>query len=218
MTNQKSEGFWDAMVFADRNHGFILGDPVRGSFELLETIDAGATWTRIFRQELKSLPDNEGAFAASNSSLAITPSGTIFIGTGGKRGARIFRIHNGRVDVRWVPVGSHTETGGVFSIAFRDNRHGFAVGGDFKDPERGIQAAIFTADGGDHWVLCDRPPSGYRSAAAWDKASKRWIAVGPNGTDASANGRDWMRQSSTGWNALSLPWAVGAEGSIGALR
>src|ERR1700728_4064648 len=34
-TNPDKEGFWDAMQFSDRNHGFLLGDPVSNSFVLM---------------------------------------------------------------------------------------------------------------------------------------------------------------------------------------
>jgi hypothetical protein len=54
-----------------------------------------------------------------------------------------------------------------------------------------------------------------------------WITVGPNGTDISIDdGKNWRAlkpkpgqppDADTNWNALSLPFAVGANGRIGKL-
>ena len=72
------------------------------------------------------------------------------------------------------------------------------------------------------------PPHGYRSAVAYDVASKTWITVGPNGTDISTDdGRNWRPMKASprdapdadkNWNALSLPLAVGPKGRVGMLR
>ncbi len=70
-------------------------------------------------------------------------------------------------------------------------------------------------------------PSGYRSAVAYDKLSDSWITVGPNGTDISRDdGKNWtpLKPSASdapdadkNWNAISLPFVVGAKGKIGKL-
>ena len=71
---------------------------------------------------------------------------------------------------------------------------------------------------------------GYRSAVAYDAASKTWITVGPNGTDISTDdGRKWRPlrpdpqlgdtlDADRYFTALSLPYAVGPNGRIGILR
>jgi hypothetical protein len=72
-------------------------------------------------------------------------------------------------------------------------------------------------------------PHGYRSAVAYDAATKTWITVGPNGTDTSTDdGKNWSAlqpdpalkkapDADRNWNALSLPFAVGPHGRIGKL-
>jgi photosystem II stability/assembly factor-like uncharacterized protein len=74
-TNPNPKGFFDSMVFWDPTHGIVLGDPIpdeRGQpkFELLTTND-GQTWTHIPAAQLPPALEGEGAFAASNTCLAI---------------------------------------------------------------------------------------------------------------------------------------------------
>ena len=71
-------------------------------------------------------------------------------------------------------------------------------------------------------------PHGYRSAVAYDPATRTWITVGPNGTDISTDdGRNWRpltpsrdepADADKNWNALSLPYVVGPHGRIGILN
>jgi hypothetical protein len=74
----------------------------------------------------------------------------------------------------------------------------------------------------------ETPPHGYRSAVAYDTVNNTWITVGPNGTDISLDdGKNWQPlkpgpqdqpDADKNWNALSLPFVVGAKGRIGKLR
>src|SRR5262249_6245101 len=105
-----------------------------------------------------------------------------------------------------------------------------AVGGDYTQPKLTDRTAAFTLDTGKHWTASQTPPHGFRSAVAYDAASKTWITVGPNGTDISTDdGHNWQPlrpDPSVGdtpnadqrWNALSLPYVVGPRGRIGILR
>jgi photosystem II stability/assembly factor-like uncharacterized protein len=96
-TNKNPKGFFDSMLFWDRTHGIVLGDPIPDEtdtdtdtdkdtgkktsqlkFELLQTND-GQTWTQIPPVQLPPAIEGEGAFAASNSCLAILP-GNLAIG------------------------------------------------------------------------------------------------------------------------------------------
>ncbi|MGC2162872.1 MAG: hypothetical protein WA634_13235 [Silvibacterium sp.] len=241
-TNPDKDGFWDAMEFWDKEYGYILGDPVDGSFVLLSTIDGGKTWEREDEGSLKVGP-GEAAFAASNSSLwmdAVDPS---YFGTGGSAGAfvRFTRPDDKGPMYKWfrstVPLASGNDSSGVFSLAFRVARYpnegqpwkpgvlnsgvlqrGIAVGGDYKKPNESAGTAAWTSDGGKHWTAAEKPPHGYRSAVAWDADVKAWIAVGTNGSDVSYDdGKTWIPLDDGNWNALSLPWVVGPKGRIAKL-
>src|SRR5260370_29377652 len=43
-TNPDKEGFWDAIQFMDRDHGYLLGDPVNNTFQCWRTRYASDNW------------------------------------------------------------------------------------------------------------------------------------------------------------------------------
>jgi hypothetical protein len=253
-TNPDKDGFWDAVSFgASRAEGVLLGDPVKGRFVLFASGDGGKSWVRQVNRGLTADAKTQGAFAASNSSLAAFP-GFIRFASGGAEGAFVYRMvrmqiclddcpqaelnHDG-IKNTWertiIPVGSHTDFSGVFSIATDPTTSAssieiVAVGGDYKKPDESSDTAAYTTDAGDHWEPAKTPPHGYRSAVAYDAASKTWITVGPNGTDISIDdGKNWRAlkpdparheapDADRNWNALSLPFVVGPKGRIGKLN
>jgi photosystem II stability/assembly factor-like uncharacterized protein len=221
-TNPDPAGFWDAIAFSNDRQGMLLGDPVNGLFAIWRTSDGGRHWSRDDSAGLAA-ERGEGAFAASNSALFISSDGKdAYFGTGGPGGPRILHFNAGG-NGNWIsvkPPWSHTnESSGIFSVAFRDAKHGVAVGGDYKQPNQSEGTAASTADGGATWIAASEPPGGYRSAVAWRETLHAWIAVGPNGSDISYDdGKTWKRFDTAAWNALSLPWAVGENGRIGMLK
>jgi hypothetical protein len=193
-----------------------------------------------------------------------------WIGLGGRGGARVLIGFSNFTDVcagpkdQWpdelrfswskgvlVPMAGGTDTSGIFSIAFRQDKEqsdiekarqissvaddygyidGIAVGGDYAKPNETAGTAAWSADSGLNWNASATPPHGYRSAVAYDAASKAWITVGPNGTDTSTDdGKNWRAlhpdpamheatDADRNWNALSLPFVVGPHGRIGKLN
>ena len=129
-----------------------------------------------------------------------------------------------------APLNHSAPSAGIFSISFRNAEHGVAVGGDYAKPDETAGTAAYTGDGGRHWSAAETLPGGYRSAVAYDAATRMWIAVGPTGTDVSSDdGRTWHPARPAkdtnkpagvdrDWNALSLPFVVGPRGRIGKLR
>jgi photosystem II stability/assembly factor-like uncharacterized protein len=233
-TNPDKDGFWDALVFAFPNLGYLLGDPVNGAFKVIRIpVDDRGSYSHSDMAGPEVDSTKLGAFAASNSSIAFvgtpTPGGVkTWIGAGGKGGAVVFRgslntpacttCGQPILDPVSVPLASGTESSGVFSLAFRDQNHGIAVGGDYKKPNESNGTAAYTTDGGKTWTAATKPPHGYRSAVAWDAADKAWIAAGTNGSDVSYDdGKTWQPLDNGTWNALSLPWIVGPEGRIAKL-
>jgi photosystem II stability/assembly factor-like uncharacterized protein len=176
-TNTNPKGFFDSMAFWDTKHGVVLGDPIPdGSgtlkFELLLT-DDGQTWRPIPPSQLPPAVEGEGAFAASNTCIAINPSGSdsnLWFATGGKT-ARVF--HSADRGQTWqvfdTPILHGPDSAGIFSIAFRDALHGVIAGGDYKHPNDDGPNLAFTEDGGKTWTLPDLHPLAYFSAVAYDR-------------------------------------------------
>lgn len=232
-TDPDKDGFWDALLLNrfDKD-GELLGDPVDGHFALFETADKGETWTRTKLQGLEALKD-EGAFAASNSSLYLEERFATGFVTGGPSGARIF-TNEGATETevfktQVLPLRRGAPTTGGFSIEARDWCCWVVVGGDYKAPDDPAGAEAYTHDGGKTWHPAQTPPHGYRSSVAYDAATKTWITVGPNGTDISTDdGKNWRpvhpdtalheaSDADRNWNAISLPFVVGPHGRIGRL-
>jgi len=239
-TNPDPDGFWDAIQFSNGKNGYLLGDPVSGSFVLKRTADGGQNWISIDAKDLNAPGKDLGAFAASNSSLTLTVFGPIF----GTSGAYLFRGESqcpalaelsdpGRClpaiqfDRVHLPMKSDSAGSGIFSIASFEGKM-VAVGGDYADPNGANLVGAYSRDEGKTWRPVERPPHGYRSAVAYSPTQKLWITVGPNGTDISTDdGRNWRPlrpgpgeapDADQHWNALSLPFVVGSHGRIGILN
>jgi photosystem II stability/assembly factor-like uncharacterized protein len=211
-TNRDRDGFWDGLLFLDRQHGIIFGDPVQSAFGLLVTRDGGNSW--LPEPSPPSLP-GESIFAASNSAMTAR-EGRTWLGTSRARVLRSQQFKDWQS--AQTPLASGTGSSGVFSLAFRDQQHGIAVGGDYRKPEEATGTAAYTSDGGEHWSAPRKLPHGFRSAVAWDTTNRAWITIGTNGSDISYDdGKTWQWLDSGNWNALSLPWAVGPNGQIGKL-
>ena len=238
----------------DRCFGVVLGDPVDQAFVVLVTYDCGEHWQRQVRQ-MVPVAKGEAIFAASNSSLALNSRITRTFVTGGLSGPRVVsfsvsaddtnslgelysvagvpsRFTPGAWSIDILPFVSANDSSGAFSIAQvpvpgKPGLRTVVVGGNYKLPDATPGTAWFI--GADHkWHPAQTPPHGYRSAVAYDSATKTWITVGPNGTDISTDeGKDWRAlqpgsgepaDSDKNWNALSLPFVVGPKGRIGKLN
>jgi len=235
--NPDKDGFWDGMVFLNRERGYLLGDPVGGKITFLTTKDGGDTWSRSDAVGLAA-DSNGGAFAASNSSLLGRPNEPVAFGSVGAfyyyqsfTGTVSFPGKPGtpiRMTEQWghvlVPLAHDGASAGIFSLGFHEGPvHGYgyslvAVGGDYTKPSETAGTAAWSADGGKTWTASTRPPHGFRSAVAWDPDLKAWIAAGTNGSDISYDdGKTWQPLDDGNWNALSLPWVAGPNGRIAKL-
>ena len=222
--------FFDAIRFWDAKHGIAMSDPVDGHFLLVTTSDGGDTWQEIPAERLPPSLAGEGAFAASGSCLAVLGKRDVWFVSGGAASARVF--HSGDRGRTWTvsdtPIRAGIASAGIFSIAFRDARHGVIAGGDYQQPAlRGRNLAL-TADGGATWTLVDSAssPAGYRSSVAFvpGTSGKMLVAVGLSGTDISRDGGlTWAAADSIAYNSVqfasrSLGFAVGPKGRISAFR
>jgi photosystem II stability/assembly factor-like uncharacterized protein len=217
-TDKRKEFFLDTIACLSETRCFALGDPIDGKFLLLNTTD-GEHWSPFPSGNMPAALPGEGAFAASNTCLALSREG-IFFGTGGPV-ARVFRSpDSGRTwSVVETPIAHGNASSGIFSIALVDDTKFVVVGGDYQDPKRASAVAAYSLDEGQTWRLSARQPGGYRSSVAAPDSGKGQ-AFGPNGEDFSNdNGVHWKHTDSLNLNAgtfldIWTGWAVGPNGTI----
>jgi len=221
--NRDPKVFLDAMAFRDETHGIAFSDSVDGRFVILETTN-GRMWARVAAERLPPALPGEGAFAASGTNVALFGDRRVWIGT---TASRVLRSSDGGRS--WTVAQTPLATGkatGIFSIAFRDERHGVIVGGNYEKESDAIDNAATTSDGGATWTLVrDHGLSGFRSVVAWAPgAPQPLIAIGPSGADWSADdGRTWTPIDAAGFDTFSFApgggvgWAAGQGGRIAKL-
>ena len=225
--NDDPKAFYDAMAFWDGLHGVVIGDSVDGQFCIMTTSN-GRDWKRVPAGALPRALENEGAFAASGSNIALLGKADGWIATGGAAKSRVLHTTNGGQtwSIAETPIRSGASSG-IFSIAFRDALHGIIVGGDYKLEKEAVDNAAVTIDGGATWKLI-RGLSGFRSAVAYVPGTKWIVAVGPSGADFSEDdGVTWKPISGPGFDTLSfipslqkssaIAFAAGADGTMARL-
>jgi photosystem II stability/assembly factor-like uncharacterized protein len=221
--NDHPDAFYDCMTFFDKKHGLALSDPVDGRFRIIATGDGGRSW-EIVDADMPPALAGEFAFAASGQCLTSAGGRDAWFGTGGGAEARVFR--SGDRGESWkvstTPIRSGPSAG-IFALAFRDPRHGLAVGGDFTTPTVAPDAAALSDDGGEQWSLIEDAPNEYRSGATW-AAGRVALAVGPSGSDVSTDaGRSWQRFDDGSFDTVDCAhgfacWASGEQGRVAFLE
>jgi photosystem II stability/assembly factor-like uncharacterized protein len=216
--------FLDAMTFEDQSKGFVFGDSVDGRFVILVTTNGGRTWEPAPRDRLPPALSGEGAFAASGTNVAVFGPDHVWFGT---TAARV--LHSADGGLTWTVAQTPLAAGasaGIFSVAFRDARHGVVVGGDYKKEPEAVDNVAFTADGGASWTLVrDHGLSGFRSVVAWvPGAASSLVAIGPSGADwSSDDGHTWTPLAALGYDTFAFApeggvgWAAGLGGRIAKL-
>lgn len=218
--NDDPRAFYDCLTFSDSRHGLAVSDPVDGRFRLIATADAGRTWRVLPNAGMPAALAGEAAFAASGQCLVAHGPRDVWLATGGASRSRVF--HSRDRGLTWTVADTPLPSGpsqGVFGVAFRDSRHGIAVGGDYQPGRPSPSAAATTSDGGRTWRPAPRPPAEYRSGVVWPVyAGPAALAVGPTGSDATLNaGRSWTRFDTGSFDTVDCAsdggcWAAGEHG------
>ncbi|MFJ8673942.1 WD40/YVTN/BNR-like repeat-containing protein [Streptomyces sp. NPDC093589] len=225
--NTDPRAFYDCLTFFDRRHGIALSDPVDGRYRILSTGDGGRSWRVLPSDGMPAAQPGEAAFAASGQCLVSAGSHDAWIATGGAAASRV--LHTADRGRTWTvtdtPVPAGDPARGVFALAFRDRSHGLAVGGDFRPGLPSPRAGAVSGDGGATWTAAAAPPKEYRSGVAWLPYSRSAaLAVGPTGTDVTADGgRTWHTVGTGSYDTVDCApdlgcWAAGEQGRIARLE
>ena len=216
--NPDPNAFYDCMTFFDQKRGLALSDPPGGTkFRIIATNDGGLSWHVVDPGGMPPALPGEAGFAASGQCIT-SKAHTAWFGTGGGAQARVFRsADRGETwTVSSTPILS-SPSAGIFSLAFRDENHGLAVGGDFLAPTASPDNFARTTDSGRDWALIPGAPAEYRSGATWVDGHTA-VAVGPSGCEVSADGGNtWTRFDSGSFDTVDCAssnacWASGEHG------
>ena len=218
--NDIEEAFYDCFDFREDGSGFAFSDAVDGRFPMLYSED-GHDWRMLPGDALPPAQPGEGGFAASGTCLIVLEDQTVLVGTGAAAAPRILRNEHG--SDAWtsseapLPGG---EVAGVTTLAFRDARHGVALGGDLTSPDAMQQNAAVTEDGGVTWRSAS--PPGFPGAAygASYVPGGILVAAGPGGAAFSTDdAQTWSPLDSLSWWSVDgaspdAVWLAGPEGRI----
>ena len=195
---EEGEGvFYDAMTFLNDLDGIAVGDSVDGCLSIIITSDGGNSWSKIPCSKLPEGIEGEGAFAASNTNIK-TVGGKIWIAS--TSGRVLFSSDKGD---SWesfqTPILNEEPTEGIYSIDFNDEYLGFAIGGDYTNPDNKKANKAITKDGGKTWnLLADGQEPGYKSCVQFIPSTKGngLVAVGFTGISYSSDmGQSWKELS-----------------------
>jgi len=191
--------FLDGMDFHN-NTGFIMGDPVNGTFTLSFTEDGGQNW-QACEGKVQAI-EGEAGFAASGTNVKVLNDSTFIFVSGGLK-SRFFKSTNkGKTWVSTSLPYLTNESSGAFSICMLNDQEGVIVGGDWANPDLNLNTAFFTNDGGEFWENADKQPRGYRSCVI--EANKAMYAAGTNGIDISFDkGETWIPFADGNYLALT---------------
>jgi photosystem II stability/assembly factor-like uncharacterized protein len=218
--NADDKAFYDCAAFYDRRTGLAVSDPPDGRFRIIRTDDGGRHWRVLPNAGMPAAQDGEAGFAGSGTCL-VTAGPVAYLASGGGAKARVYRSLDG--GYHWSAVDTavpSSPSAGIFSLAFRDPRHGVAVGGDYLDPTASPDPVARTADAGRGWTV-GAGTGQYRSGAAW-RDGHTVLAVGTSGSDVSYDGgATWTRFDTAAFNAVQCAagacWAAGPKGTIARL-
>lgn len=195
---EEGEGvFYDSLAFWDDNEGIAVGDTVDGCLSIIITRNGGNSWTKLPCSDLPKGIEVEGAFAASNSNIAVQGN-KVWIGT--TEGRIYFSSDKGATwEIQETPIISKEPTQGIYSMDFFDENIGYAIGGDYTQPDSNKANKIKTIDGGKTWqLIADGQEPGYKSCVQFvpNSGGEALVAAGFTGVSYSSDG-------GTSWKHLS---------------
>jgi photosystem II stability/assembly factor-like uncharacterized protein len=230
--NDDPDAFYDGIAFfgRDPDHGIAFSDPVGGKFPILTSDDGGHHWRVAPTGGMPAALDGEDGRATGSCLVTQGPDHAWFGTQPDGPNARVFRTDDHgqtwRVATTPIPAKSSDNTEfGIASLAFRDTRHGLALGGRSPRTPTTPSVVAETTDGGRTWTQVG-PPAGFRTSLTF--AGDITVTVGFTGSDFSTDeGHTWQHfddtdlrgvhchtgeiQHGTGHRLVSC-WAVGENG------
>lgn len=226
--NRDAKIFFDGLAFWDDKNGIAFSDPIDGKFFIVVTKDGGETWRQISSINIPPALKGEGAFAASGTAITVYGKDLVWFGTGGTDRARIFLSDDAGENWRAMdaPIKNGNASSGVFSVCFKDDLNGIAVGGNYKNDKDKSANCVFSDDGGLSWTPINKnQPNGFRSCVVWNNFYKFYLTTGTSGSDYSVDeGKTWTSIDSHSYNSIGISkkdgscFVVGDKGVIAKVK
>lgn len=196
----KDSIFWDAIEMNKKGFGFVVGDPIKGVFQVFTTLNGGETWRPNFLG--LDAVKGEAAFAASGSIAQVINDSTYLFVSGGMQ-SKLFKTNDFGLHWTSLPIPfEQKESCGPFSMYFKNEKVGICVGGDYSKPKVMHANCFYTLDGGKTWLIPETPPNGYRSHVF--EAQNVLYACGTTGIDFSIDfGKNWTKLCSDNTFAMT---------------
>ena len=200
--NTDTAYFLDAMDFADKQHGYVLGDPINNKFVLLETKDGGEN----FENRLKihqTLCRARRHLAASGTCLRVDVDGMTIV-TGGTHSRDLSWVQNINTVDEWdyidLPFSNKKSSEGIFSYAHNDKATVY-VGGDYANDKRTDSTAAYWQSDGSHIGgpahLSKIPPAGFQSCVEY-LSDETFLSTGTPGSNITTDGgKTWSKIDDT---------------------
>ncbi len=220
--------FLDSMDFSERNPniGIVVGDPINGNPYILETNDAGETWSKV--SSVKHHPmfeEGEAFFAASGSNVQMLNDSISIYVTGGSHSN--FVVSSNPYFKTPLPKIKNSDTAGPNGMEYSAyEKYGLIAGGDFTNPADSENNLIIFELNNKNIPTLSKPvtaPAGYKSDVAILGDSKA-IVCGTSGVDFSNDkGKTWEKISNSEFHVCEKPkignkaFLAGPKGLIGIL-
>lgn len=217
-TDSSKGMFLDAMYFANKMNGIIVGDPINGKAFIAETNDGGNSWMQ--KDSTINLAEGEAFFAASGTNVLLVKNKSkwrkLFV-SGGKKSH--FYDEGSRVD---IPINQGKESTGANSIAAYKN-NAIIVGGDFAADSIATNNCVLINLENHKISMPDINPVGYKSCVCF-VTKKIVVSCGTSGVDISYNaGIIWKNISKESYHTVATDkksktvFLVGGKGKIAKL-
>ncbi len=239
-TNPDDGGSFKSIRHVTGNQLYLLGDQVDGKIAMFYSSDGGGNW---FSTNDPGLEAEKGEAIFSNNGSLISVGPFLMFATKGPASFNLYQTYPncgsgaqnaGECPVAWsktvVPLSIANPDCIGLSIAAR-SQLSMSTGSVqtilvvVGASSTGIGSAVMSRDGGKSWKPAITGPGASRFAVEYFRAQGVWIAVGPSGTDSSADdGQRWHalepvpnepKDAGQNWSALSFPFVVGDKGRIG---
>jgi photosystem II stability/assembly factor-like uncharacterized protein len=213
--------FLDAVDFWDDKAGMVFGDAIGRHLVILLTDDQGEHWRQLDTTLLPNVLENQGGFAASGSCLQTFGDSAVIIGLGGPEATLLVSENR---SVSWkkkrAPLSAGTNSSGIFSFSFFDDKLGLMAGGDYTSDAASKNSIALTRDGGLSWeLITDSEVNGFYHSACLILEPTIMIAISRLGSSWSFDGgKTWQRQQDQFYSVSRFDggfWASGPEGKVG---